>query len=112
MAAEPSFSSSEQNAAAVARVCRRLDGMPLAIELAARRVTALSVEQIAVRLDQRFRLLTGGSRAGLPRHQTLAATVDWSYNLLSLPERILFDRLAVFAGGFTLDAAEAVAAGR
>jgi predicted ATPase/transcriptional regulator with XRE-family HTH domain len=109
VAAAPSFSWTEQNAEAVARVCRRLDGIPLAIELAARRVTALSVEQIAVRLDQRFRLLTGGSRAGLPRHQTLAAIVDWSYNLLSLPERVLFDRLAVFAGGFTLDGAETVA---
>jgi non-specific serine/threonine protein kinase len=109
VAAEPSFGLTEQNAAAVARICRRLDGIPLAIELAARRVTALSVEQIAGRLDQRFLLLSGGNRAGLPRQQTLAATVDWSYNLLSPPERALFDRLSVFAGGFTLEAAETVA---
>ena len=109
VAAEPSFQFSEQNAAAVVRICRRLDGIPLAIELAARRVTALSAQRIAVRLDQRFRLLSGGSRVGLPRQQTLAATVDWSYNLLSPPERVLFDRLSVFAGGFTLEAAETVA---
>jgi len=109
MAALPSFELTERNAAAVAQTCRRLDGIPLAIELAARRVTALSVEQIAARLDQRFRLLTGGSRAGLPRQQTLAATVDWSYALLSPLERALFARLAVFAGSFTVEAAEAVA---
>ena len=110
VSALPSFELSERNAEAVAQICRRLDGIPLAIELGARRVTALSVEQIAARLDQRFRLLTGGSRASLPRQQTLAATVDWSYALLSPPERALFDRLAVFAGGFTLEAAEAMAA--
>jgi predicted ATPase len=107
-AAQPAFLLTEQNAPAVAHICRRLDGIPLAIELAARRVTALSVEQIAARLDQRFRLLTVGSRTALPRQQTLAATVDWSYNLLSPPEKTLFDRLAVFAGSFTLEAAEAV----
>jgi len=109
VAAHPAFGLTEHNAAAVARICRQLDGIPLAIELGARRVTALSVEQIAARLDQRFRLLTGGSRAALPRQQTLAATVDWSYTLLSPPERLLFDRLSVFAGGFALDAAEVVA---
>ena len=108
MAAQPNFALSERNATAVAQICRQLDGIPLAIELGARRVTALSVEQIALRLDQRFRLLTSGSRAGLPRQQTLAATVEWSYNLLTPPERALFDRLAVFAGGFTLEAVEAV----
>ena len=111
VAAQPTFTLSERNATAVAQICRQLDGIPLAIELGARRVTALSVEQISVRLDQRFRLLTGGSRAGLPRQQTLAATVEWSYNLLSPPERALFDRLAVFAGGFTLEAVEAVCDG-
>ena len=107
-AAEPSFVLNAQNATAMAQICRRLDGIPLAIELAARRVTALSVEQIAERLDERFRFLTGGSRAALPRQQTLGATVEWSYNLLNPPERALFDRLAVFAGGFTLDAAEKI----
>jgi non-specific serine/threonine protein kinase len=107
-AVEPSFLLNGRNAAAVAQICRRLDGIPLAIELAARRVAALSVEQIAWRLDERFRFLTGGSRVVLPRQQTLGATVEWSYNLLSRPERALFDRLAVFAGGFTLEAAEAI----
>jgi non-specific serine/threonine protein kinase len=108
MAAQSSFVLSERNAPAVAQICRRLDGIPLAIELGARRVTALSVEQIAARLVQCFGLLTGGSRAVLPRQQTLAATIEWSYLLLSPPERALFDRLAVFAGGFTLDAVEGV----
>jgi non-specific serine/threonine protein kinase len=109
VAAQPAFTLTSVNATAVAQICRRLDGIPLAIELGARRVTALSAEQIAERLDQRFHLLTGGSRAALPRQQTLAATVEWSYTLLSEAERTLFDRLAVFAGGFTLEAAEAVA---
>ncbi len=90
---------------------RRLDGIPLAIELAAARVKALSVEQIAVRLDDRFRLLTGSGRGALPHHQTLRAALDWSYNLLTEPERTLLRRLAVFAGGFSLDAAEAVCVG-
>jgi non-specific serine/threonine protein kinase len=109
VAAQPRFTLTVQNAAAVAQICRRLDGIPLAIELGARRVTALSAEQIAERLDRRFHLLTGGSRAALPRQQTLAATVEWSYTLLSEPERVLFDRLSVFTGGFSLEAAEAVA---
>lgn len=109
-AAQPSFALTDQNAAAVAHICRRLDGIPLAIELGARRVTALTVQQIAARLAERFRLLTGGSRAALPRQQTLAATVDWSYNLLGPSERTVFGRLAVFAGSFTLEAAEAVCA--
>jgi non-specific serine/threonine protein kinase len=106
----PSFTLTSQNASAVSQICQRLDGIPLALELAAARLKGLSVEQLAARLDQRFRLLTGGSRAALPRHQTLAATVGWSYDLLSEPERTLFQRLAVFVGGFTLEAAEAVCA--
>jgi predicted ATPase len=109
-AAPAAFALSGNNAAATVQVCRRLDGIPLAIELAAARLKALSIEQMAARLDDRFRLLTGGSRAALPRQQTLRATLDWSYDLLSEPERILLRRLAVFAGGFTLEAAEAVCA--
>jgi tetratricopeptide (TPR) repeat protein len=96
---------------AVAEICRRLDGIPLALELATARTRALTVEQIAARLDQRFQLLTGGNRAALPRQQTLAALVDWSYDLLAEAERMLFNRLAVFAGGFDLEAAEAVCGG-
>jgi non-specific serine/threonine protein kinase len=92
-------------------ICRRLDGIPLAIELAAARVHALSVESIARRLDDRFRLLTNGDRTVLPRQQTLRALIDWSYDLLTPAERILLRRLAVFAGGWTLEAAEAVCAG-
>ena len=87
-----------------------MDGIPLAIELAAARVKALSVEQIAARLDDRFRLLTGGSRTALPRQQTLKAAIDWSYDLLSEDEKTLLRRLSVFAGGWTLEAAEAVCA--
>jgi non-specific serine/threonine protein kinase len=94
-----------------AQVCRRLDGIPLAIELAAARLAALSLDQLAARLDDRFRLLTGGSRTALPRQQTLRATLDWSYDLLGEGERLLLRRLAVFAGGWTLEAAEAVCAG-
>ena len=100
------------NAPAVAQLCQRLDGIPLALELAAARVRSLPVEQIAARLDDRFRLLTGGSRTALPRQQTLRALIDWSYDLLSDPEKTLLRRLAVFAGGWTLEAAEAVCAGR
>jgi predicted ATPase/DNA-binding SARP family transcriptional activator len=107
-AAAPSFRLTPENAAVVAQVCRQLDGIPLAIELAAARLRVLSVEQIAARLDDRFRLLTGGSRTALPRQQTLRATLDWSYDLLPEPERALLRRLAVFAGGWTLEAAEAV----
>jgi predicted ATPase/class 3 adenylate cyclase len=110
-AMQPGFRLTEQTGPVVVQICRRLDGIPLAIELAATRVKALSVEQIAARLDQRFRLLTGGSRAALPRQQTLAALVGWSYDLLAGPERTLFNRLSVFAGGFTLEAAEAVCSG-
>jgi non-specific serine/threonine protein kinase len=104
----PGFRARAENASAIAEICRRLDGIPLAIELAAARMKVLGVEEIAVRLHNRFQLLTGGSRTALPRQQTLRATLDWSYNLLSDPERAVFRRLSVFAGGFCLDAAEAV----
>ena len=108
----PDFIPREQNSSAILQVCRRLDGIPLAIELAAARVNVLTVEQIAARLDDRFTLLTASNpTAVLPRHQTLRATIDWSYDLLSEKEGVLFRRLAVFAGGFTLDAAEAICVG-
>ncbi|MGQ0600985.1 MAG: tetratricopeptide repeat protein [Anaerolineales bacterium] len=106
----PIFSLTPDNGRWIAEICRRLDGMPLAIELAAARVRALSVQQIAERLDNRFSLLTSGSRTAPPRHQTLAATLDWSYALLSETERNVLQRLSVFAGGGTLEAAEAVCA--
>jgi non-specific serine/threonine protein kinase len=105
---QPAFAVTEQNGPALAEICRRLDGIPLAIELAAARVTALSVDQIAARLHDRFRLLTGGRRTGVRRQQTLEAAVAWSYDLLTAPERALLRRLAVLAGGWTLDAAEQV----
>jgi class 3 adenylate cyclase len=105
-----SFVLDEDNAVAVAAVCARLDGIPLALELAAARLGSLSVTEISSRLDQRFRLLTGGSRTALPRHQTLRALLDWSYNLLNPEEKLVLDRLSVFAGGWPLAAAEAVAA--
>ncbi|MGE5223954.1 MAG: adenylate/guanylate cyclase domain-containing protein [Omnitrophica WOR_2 bacterium] len=105
------FRLAEEESSFVAQICQRLDGIPLAIELAAARVNLLSSEQIAVRLDDRFRLLVGGSRTALPRQQTLRALIDWSYNLLSEKERTLFRRLAVFVGGWTLEAAEAVCSG-
>jgi predicted ATPase/class 3 adenylate cyclase len=105
------FALDDFNAAAVAAVCVRLDGIPLALELAAARLGSLSVSEINSRLDQRLRLLTGGSRTALPRHQTLRALIDWSYELLNTDERVVLDRLSVFAGGWTLEAAEAVAAG-
>jgi len=107
----PGFRLTEQNAPAVLQVCRQLDGIPLAIELAAARLKLLQVEQIATRLDDRFRLLTGGSRTALPRHQTLRAMIDWSYDLLSKSERVLLERLTIFAGGWTLEAAEAICSG-
>jgi predicted ATPase len=109
--ASPAFTLTAHTAGAVCQIVTRLDGMPLAIELAAARITMLSVEDVAARLDDRFRLLTGGSRTALPRQQTLRGAIDWSYDLLTEPERILFRRLAVFAGGWTLAAAEAVCAG-
>jgi predicted ATPase/DNA-binding winged helix-turn-helix (wHTH) protein len=95
----------------IAAICQRLDGFPLAIELAASRAAVLGVEQLATLLDDRFSLLTGGRRTALPRHQTLRATLDWSYELLTLPERLILPRLAVFAGTFSLDAAGAVVGG-
>jgi predicted ATPase len=97
-------------AALIATICRRLDGIPLAIELAAARGGALGIDEVAARLDDRFRLLTGGRRMALPRHQTLRATLDWSYELLSEPERVILRRLAIFAGVFNLGAASAVVA--
>jgi non-specific serine/threonine protein kinase len=106
----PSFSLTPENAPAVVQVCRRLDGMPLAIELAAARIRAVSVEQIVARLDDAYRLLTGGSRSALPRQQTLRAAMDWSYGLLSAEERAVFRRVSVFAGSFSLEAAEAICA--
>ncbi|MGE5249369.1 MAG: adenylate/guanylate cyclase domain-containing protein, partial [Bacteroidota bacterium] len=105
---QPHFLVTNDNAPALAQICFRLDGIPLAIELAAARMRALSLEQIASRLDDRFRLLTGGSRTALERHQTLRAAIDWSHNLLSAEERLLLRRLSVFAGGWTLEAAEQV----
>jgi non-specific serine/threonine protein kinase len=110
-AVQPHFLLTEQNAGAVAQVCRRLDGIPLALELAAACLRGLSVAEVSARLDGRFELLTGGSRTALPRHQTLRATVEWSYGLLSPAEQTLFQRLAVFTGGWTLEAAVAVCAG-
>lgn len=107
----PTFEVTEQNARSVAQLCHRLDGIPLAIELAAARVRTLPVEQISARLDDRFRLLSGGSRAATARHQTLRATIDWSYDLLTDPERAVLRRLSVFAGGASLEAAESVCAG-
>ena len=97
-------------ATAIAAICRRLDGIPLAIEMAAARVATLGVEGLAARLDDRFRLLTRGRRTALPRHQTLRATLDWSHELLAEPERVLLRRLAVFAGAFNLEAVGAVVA--
>ncbi len=110
-AVQPSFAVSNANAPAVAQVCWRLDGIPLALELAAARVRSLSVDEINSRLDSRFRLLTGGSRTALPRQQTLRALIDWSYDLLTEQEKMLLCRLSVFAGGWTLDAAESVCCG-
>ena len=107
-AVAPAFAVSAENAPAIIQICARLDGIPLAIELAAARVKMLNAEQIAERLDDRFRLLTGGSRTALPRQQTLRALIDWSYDLLSITERSLLVRLSIFAGGWTLEAAEIV----
>jgi predicted ATPase/DNA-binding winged helix-turn-helix (wHTH) protein len=109
-AADPHFNLSERNVATVATICRRLDGIPLAIELAAARAAALGIEGLARRLDLRFHVLTGGRRTALPRHQTLRATLDWSHRLLTETDRIVLRRLAVFAGSFTLEAAASVVA--
>ena len=110
-AASPRFELDVENAPAVIRICQRLDGIPLAIELAAARTKVLAASDIAERLDDCFRLLTGGSRVALPRQRTLGGTMDWGYDLLSADEKDLFRRLAVFAGGFTLEAAEEVCSG-
>ena len=107
----PGFGLDTDNAAAVASVCTRLDGIPLAIELAAARLGPLSVAEINARLDQRLRLLTAGARTAVPRHQTLRAMVDWSYELLGAGEQLVLDRLSIFAGGWMLEAAESVASG-
>ena len=109
--ARPDFTPTERDGAAVVEVCRGLEGIPLAIELAAARVKVLRVQQIAERLDDRLGLLAGGSRTALPRQRALLATIDWSYGLLSEGERTLLRRLSVFAGGFTLEAAEEVCSG-
>jgi predicted ATPase/class 3 adenylate cyclase len=109
-AAQSSFSLTPSNAAAVVEICRRLDGIPLAIELAAARITHLSPEEIAQGLGDRFRLLTGGRRGAVPRQQTLQALIDWSWDLLAEPERSLLRRLSVFAGGCTLEAAAVITA--
>ena len=107
-AANPKFQLSDSNTSSVAQICSRLDGIPLALELAAARVAMFSAEQIATRLDDRFKLLTGGSRTALPRQQTLRALIDWSYDILSEEERALLRRLSVFVGGWTFEAAEAI----
>ena len=107
----PDFAITDDNEAAVTEICRRLDGMPLAIELAAARIRALSLVEIVDSLHDRFRLLTGGARTVVRRQQTLRASVDWSHALLTEPERVLFRRLAVFVGGFDLDAAQAIGGG-
>lgn len=107
-AASPLFKLSQDNAAAVAQICHQLDGIPLALELAAARVKAMRVEQVAERLSDRFALLSRGNRTALQRHQTLRSLIDWSYELLSMPERVLLRRLSVFASGWRVDAAEAV----
>ena len=107
----PSFRVSDGNADTVRQICRRLDGLPLAIELAAARMRILSAAQLAERLDDLFAVLTGGARSAPRRHQALRATLDWSYELLTADERAVFRRLAIFSGGFTLAAAEQVAAG-
>jgi predicted ATPase len=110
-AVKPGFEITKQNAAAIAQICWRLDGIPLAIELAAARARVLTPEQISQRLDDRFRLLTGGGRSVLPHQQTLRTLIDWSYDLLSESERVLFRRLGVFGGGRTIEAIEAVCTG-
>jgi non-specific serine/threonine protein kinase len=107
----PHFAVTAENAPALASICHRLDGIPLAIELAAPRVRSMSVEEVSQRLDRRFGLLTGGSRTALPRHRTLRALIDWSYDLLSDAEKAMLRRVSVFAGGWTLEAAEQVCIG-
>jgi predicted ATPase len=106
-----SFVLGADNAEVVAQICRHLDGIPLALELAAACLDVLTVEDLARRLDRRFSLLTGGNRAALPHQQMLRATIDWSYQFLTATQQRVFERLAVFANGWTLDAADAVCAG-
>lgn len=108
LAVNPSFRVNDKNAPSLAEICRRLDGIPLAIELAAARTKVMSIEKIHERLDDRFSLLTGGKRTALPRQQTLRALIDWSYELLKEDEKIMWGRLSVFAGGFELDAVEKI----
>jgi predicted ATPase len=108
--ADPRFALDRRQAAMAAAICRRLDGIPLALELAAARVAALGIEEIAMHLDDRFELLTGGRRTALPRHRTLRHALDWSFDLLPELERVLLRRLSVFAGRFTLEAVRAVGA--
>ena len=110
-AINPQFMPSDENTIAITQICHRLDGIPLAIELAAARIRAMSVEQIAAGLDDRCQMLTASTRTANVRHQTLHAAIDWSYNLLSEAERLLFSRLSVFSGGWTLEAAEAICSG-
>ena len=107
-AAHPNFALTKDNASAVAEICRRLDGLPLALELAAARIKLLQPQAILARLDDKLKLLTGGARDLPTRHQTLRNTLEWSYDLLNQDEKILYARLSVFVGGFTLEAAEAV----
>jgi predicted ATPase/DNA-binding winged helix-turn-helix (wHTH) protein len=109
-ATDPNFRPDRRAAVVIAAICRRLDGIPLAIELAASRAAALGIEELSARLDDRFHLLTGGRRTALPRQQTLRATLDWSYDLLAEPERVVLRRLAILAGGFGLEEANAIAA--
>ena len=108
LSVNPKFRVNNENAPALADVCSRLDGIPLAIELAAARIKTLSIEKIFERLDDRFNLLTGGKRTALPRQQTLRALIDWSYDLLTESEKIIWSRLSVFSGGWTLEAAEEI----
>src|SRR5205814_2288284 len=110
-AVQPGFTLDGANADAVAEICRRLDGIPLAVELAAARVTIMSPADIASRLDQRFQLLTGGRRTAAERHQTLRAAIEWSYEMLEPKERTLFERLAVFPVSFDAEAVAGVATG-
>ncbi len=110
-AARPEVTIGPADQTAIVEICRQLDGIPLAIELAAARVPVFSIQQIAIRLDDCFRLLSAGPRTALPRHQTQLAAVEWSYALLSEPERAVLRRLSMFAGGWTFDAAEEVVAG-
>src|SRR5207249_3967463 len=105
IAVKADFAVTPQNAAALASLCHRLDGIPLAIELAATRIRSMTVEELGRRLDDRFRILAGGSRTALPRQQTLRATLDWSYDLLEEQQKTLLARLSVFVGGWTLEAA-------